>query len=229
MMIDIAAQRFGRLIAVEPTERRTPQGNVIWLCQCDCGNIHYVSKGSLVQGVTGVRSCGCLYADTHRNDPNAQSKTPEYQAWVKMRFRCRNPKAREYSYYGGRGISICERWNHFSNFLADMGPRPSPEHSIDRKDNDGNYGPDNCRWATRSEQQQNQRRQKAGCFIGVNHRLDCVSRPWAARINPAGRTVHLGYFATAEQAAHAYDTAAVEAFGPFAKTNFIVETRDGNR
>lgn len=83
------------------------------------------------------------------------SKTPEYRAWASMWQRCTNPKNIRYERYGARGITVCERWERFENFLSDMGNRPSPDHSLDRKENDGNYQPENCRWATRSEQQQN--------------------------------------------------------------------------
>lgn len=83
------------------------------------------------------------------------SKTPEYRAWSSMWQRCTNPKNVRYARYGARGVTICDRWQSFENFLADMGPRPSVGHSVDRNDNDGNYEPSNCRWATRSEQQRN--------------------------------------------------------------------------
>jgi hypothetical protein len=86
---------------------------------------------------------------------HGMSGTPEFVAWTSMRQRCGNPRCRRYANYGGRGISICERWRAFENFLADMGRRPSPDHSLDRIDNDGNYELGNCRWATRSQQQRN--------------------------------------------------------------------------
>lgn len=81
-----------------------------------------------------------------------------YECWRGMRYRCGNPSSRRYKYYGGRGISVCERWNSFENFKADMGTRPSPKHSIDRKDGNGNYEPSNCRWATQSQQNTGLRR-----------------------------------------------------------------------
>lgn len=89
--------------------------------------------------------------------------SPEYHSWANMKGRCLNPNAEHYDYYGGRGITVCDRWLKFENFYADMGPRPEPKsaYSIDRKDVDGNYEPGNCRWATRSEQMRNTRRKRA--------------------------------------------------------------------
>lgn len=94
----------------------------------------------------------------HHRERAAGRFTPEYTAWAAMIRRCTNPKQDNYRYYGGRGITVCSRWRRsFSAFLADMGRKPSPNHSIDRRENEGNYEPDNCRWATRSEQRRNRR------------------------------------------------------------------------
>lgn len=110
-------------------------------------------------------SCGCLRRETLRTHGLSRS-VPEYCVWECMIARCRNPSRSWFHLYGGRGISVCERWLNFENFLADMGPRPTPDHSLDRVNNDGNYEPGNCRWATRIEQANNTRINKRVEFEG---------------------------------------------------------------
>lgn len=125
-----------------------------------------------------------------------------YDKWVLMRQRCNNPKATGYANYGGRGIRVCARWNSFENFLADMGDPPIGAQ-LDRVDNNGNYGPGNCRWATKSQQMTNRRRRRdaASKYHGVSWRA--AARKWIAQIMVNGKQTYLGRFDTEEEAAAA--------------------------
>lgn len=161
---NIAGQCFGRLTALGPVStRQRPGGGIvtIWLCRCDCGASHTVDGQELRAGKS--RSCGCLQRETigeigrRTATKHGLCESPEYEVWAAMIQRCTNPSAQEYPRYGARGISVCERWRDFAHFIEDMGPRSSPDHSIDRKDNNGNYEPSNCRWATRKQQDRNKR------------------------------------------------------------------------
>lgn len=130
------------------------------LCHCDCGTERIVAASALKNGHS--QSCGCLNKEVvtalklKHGDVLHNKSSPEHRAWVAMRHRCNNANNVDFHRYGGRGIGVCERWNDYINFLADMGRRPSSIHSIDRwPNNDGNYEPSNCRWATPKEQASN--------------------------------------------------------------------------
>ena len=146
--IDLTGQRYGTLTVIERAPNR--KSKACWLCQCDCGARKEVRAANLRNGNT--HSCGCGSVRFKRT--HGMTSTPEYGIWTGMKRRCLNPRDSHWENYGGRGISICERWlNSFENFYADMGKRPSPDLSIDRyPNNDGNYEPANCRWATKSQQ-----------------------------------------------------------------------------
>lgn len=159
--IDLVGMKFGRYTVTEFVGRRIPgNGSRMFRCRCSCGNERVVAASTLWKG--HAKSCGCLCADLTIERHLTHGLTighdvpPEYDSWCAMKSRCSNAARVAYSRYGGRGISVCERWaNSFPDFLADMGPRPSPDHSLDRIDNDGNYEPGNCRWATKKEQMRN--------------------------------------------------------------------------
>lgn len=178
---NLSGKRNGRLIAIEPVGIK-PNGSVLWKCVCDCGNFHLV--GADVFKPDRCTSCGCARHDaalrmskgnvTHGHAAD-KHPSPEYTAWKSMRRRCSNPTGKARTYVG---ISVCDRWKKFDNFLEDMGCKPTKRHTLERRRNSEGYNPENCRWALPTEQARNRSTNR---FITRNGRTMIVT-DWANEV-----------------------------------------------
>jgi hypothetical protein len=185
---DLTGKRFNRWTVLSRAENHSKCGNAQWLCRCDCGKVKVVVARSLRNG--NSRSCGCLIAETtkKRRTKHGQSghhMSSTYRIWKGMLTRCRNPSATGYVDYGGRGITVCDRWLKFENFFEDMGERPE-KMSIDRIDHNKGYSKENCRWATDQQQRLNMTRNKRITAFG---KTLCVSE-WARELNIPASTIY---------------------------------------
>jgi hypothetical protein len=182
-IVNLTGKVYGKLTVISFHGRNN--NKTFWNCHCECGMDKVVHSHNLQQKHT--KSCGCLVRNSPNGTTHNKSKTREYEIWCGMKKRCMNTKSKAYKDYGGRGITICERWiNSFEDFLADMGPSPTNEHSLDRIENDGNYEPSNCRWATRLVQTNNSRKNVIITHEGTSLTL----AQWAAELGIAYKTLH---------------------------------------
>ena len=187
-------KNFGRLTVICDSGERF-DGQVLWLCNCSCGNRVKVRSASLQNGHT--QSCGCLQKEVKSNYKHGKAGTQLYKAWHAMFARCYNLTDISYANYGGRDIGVCIRWHDFDLFCIDMGV-PPPNTSLDRINNDGNYAPENCRWATRKQQMNNRTITRFLTHCGVTRSLT----EWAEIVGVTSNAIRLrlGYGWTIEEA-----------------------------
>jgi len=184
--MDIIDQKFGRLIVIE-RDKTTPTKNrdSMWSCACDCGNTTTCRGRDLKKGAT--TSCGCFRKEFARDKAttHGESNTAEFKAWTNMRQRCFSKQNASFNGYGGRGITVCDRWSSYINFINDMGDKPTRRHSIERADNDGHYTPCNCYWALPIDQMNNTRFNRK-----VTHKGETLSvRQWERRLHVGRGTI----------------------------------------
>ena len=183
--IDMTGRVFGRWTVLSCVKRggRTA---LRWRCRCSCGTEALVQGNHLRNGHS--QSCGCFSVDmaiaTHTTHGSAKkgARTKTYKAWTAMRYRCTDPEHPSWENYGGRGITVCERWLDFANFLADMGEKPGRK-SLERVDNDGGYSPSNCIWADQSAQMRNTRATRYVTICGIRRAMRSVCEEYGISIN----------------------------------------------
>lgn len=183
---DISGQAYGYWTVLHKCDLRGPRGEIFWQCVCACGNRREVLGSNLLKGVS--TSCGCtrdigVRSKTHGHATN-KGISPTYHSWAGMKARCTNPNNTHFQYYGAMGISVCERWMKFENFLSDMGEKP-PGKSIDRVDPSGDYTPQNCRWADGKSQANNKNNSRLITALGQTLTL----QQWAEKLGVTHGTI----------------------------------------
>ena len=169
-IVDLTGRRFGRWTVVAFASRENRK--TLWRCRCNCGTERDVMALTLTRKTRASESCGCLARELSRGRApsltHGLSRTREYRIWKGMKNRCENERTPDYERYGARGITVCDRWQDFEAFIADMGPAPTDLYTIDRRDNALGYSAENCRWATQAQQQRNR----------TNNKIDETDAEW---------------------------------------------------
>ena len=199
--------RYGRLLNIAAYVK-SKNGRWYHLMRCDCGTVKEVAGGELKKG--SVRSCGCFRVE--QKSTHGMTRRAEYWVWNAMRQRCENKNDPNYDNYGGRGISVCDRWKSFENFISDMGFRPSKNSTIDRVDNDKGYSPDNCEWTSRKNQSINQRIRKDNTTGHKGVYKIPGKDAYFSKITVDKKSHYLGYFKSKEDAIEARQKAEAKYF-----------------
>jgi hypothetical protein len=178
---DLTGLTLGRLRVIR---REKGCKRLSYFCICECGSQVVVNGSNLMSKYSATKSCGCLQRE--KRVKHGGWKLPEYGIWSSMKSRCNVPATKYFENYGGRGIKVCEAWmNSFAQFIADMGPRPSSRHSIERRNNDGDYEPGNCFWSTRRDQMRNTRQNH---LITYGEKTQCLTA-WAEELGMEAATL----------------------------------------
>lgn len=204
--INVEGQRFGLLVAIRPTDRRSGT-SIMWECLCDCGNTTETNLNNLRRGLS--RSCGCSqfkFDDTH-----GMSGSRIYTLWNAIYSRVRYPE--RFPNHAGRGIGMCDTWGKFENFYSDMSGGYEDHLELDRIDVEGDYCKENCRWVDKSTQAFNKRLDKNNQSGKTGVYLDEKTGRWDAKIGKDGKSIYLGRFETFEGAVKAREEAEIKYFG----------------
>jgi hypothetical protein len=177
LKVDLCGKRYGKLLVLSEKRRKSRNDPIMWHCLCDCGRKCLKRPTNIVR----YRSCGCLRGGSHN-----MSRTKVYRAHRAMLTRCLNKNCLQRKHYAGRGVTICKRWLKFENFYTDMGEPPTSKHSLDRINNNGNYEPGNCRWATPTQQARNTRSNKKLFYFGERKTI----ADWADELGIKSKVVY---------------------------------------